>query len=604
MDHMNKVRIGAASATFVDSRMAMPQLLGGGGKIDFLVFDCLAEGVMGALARARSAGQPAYVADFIDGQIMPHIAELMDRKIRIVANAGGLDPGGCAAALKAKAATAGYHPKIAWVAGDDLSDRVNSIVNSETRDMFDDAPVRAQLDQGDKFLSLCAYTGGFPIAAALDAGADIVITGRAVDSATSLGALIHAFGWGPDDFDKLAAGTLIGHLLECTTQMTGGTFTDWEQVPDWVNIGFPIAECAPDGSAVFTKPEGTGGLITPATIAEQMLYEVSDPQRYAVPDVVCDFSDVRIEQVGQNEARVTGARGFGRPEKLKATLTWDKGWRAIALAPIIGHRAADKARRVADSLMERTSRLLRDRQMPPWSLTHRDIVGGEGPGASTALCRMVVDHPDPQGVQLFARESSSIMTNMAVGLTVPLGTTIRPITQISGFLIPRDQVPLTVTLDGKDIPFIAQSDGGETPTTAPAEPQLPLDSRDRVAIPLIALAWARSGDKGNLFNVGVIARDPEFLPFLFQALTPEAIGAHYGQLLNDGKPLMVERFSVPGIHALNLVVHGSLQGGMLASASLDPAAKGMAQLLLDFPVPVSSAIAARLVTGQPQEAFV
>jgi hypothetical protein len=604
MNRMKNVRIGAASATFVDSRMAMPQLLSGGGRIDFLVFDCLAEGVMGSLARARSAGQPAYVADFIDGQIMPYIAELIDRKIRIIANAGGLDPAGCAAALKAKSAAAGHYPKIAWVTGDDLSDRVDEIVTPGTRDMFDDAPVRARLDQKDKFLSLCAYTGGFPIAAALDAGADIVITGRAVDSATSLGALIHVFGWAPDDFDLLAAGTLTGHLLECTTQMTGGTFTDWEDVPDWANIGFPIAECSPDGSAVFTKPEGTGGLISPATIAEQMLYEVSDPQHYAVPDVMCDFTDVKVEQIGPNEARVTGARGLGRPEKLKATLTWDMGWRAVTLAPIIGHRAADKARRVADALMERTSRMLRDRQMPPWSLTHRDIIGGEGDGATTAVCRMVVDHPDAQGAQLFARENSSIMTNMAVGLTVPLGTTIRPITQIAGFLIPRDQVPLTVTLDGKDIPFIAQSDGGEMPTAAPAEPRPPQDTGDRVEVPLVALAWARSGDKGNLFNVGVIARDPAFLPYLFEALTPEAIGAHYGRLLNGGRVLAVERFSVPGIHALNLVIHGSLQGGMLASASLDPAAKGMAQMLLDFPIPVSATIGAQLNTGQLSEALV
>jgi hypothetical protein len=595
---MNPVRIGAVSATFVDSRIAMPQLLGSGEALDFLVFDCLAEGVVGTLARNMANGQPGYVADFVDAQIAPYLTQLAEQGIRVIANAGGQDPVACAEALRAKIREAGVTLKVASVSGDNLTARADALVTAVTRDMFDGSSVAERLREADRLLSLNAYTGAFPIAAALDAGADIVVTGRAVDSATTLGALIHAFDWREEDYDLLAAGTLVGHLIECTTQLTGGTFTDWQDVPDWANIGFPIATCHADGTAILSKPDGTGGLLSPATVAEQMLYEVSDPQHYRVPDVTCDFSAVTAEQVGPDQVRVAGARGLGRPEQLKCTLTWDQGWRAVALAPIIGHQAAQKARRVAEALFARVSTLARDRQLPAFSVLHHDVIGGTGPGPSTAVCRMVADNPDPRGAQLFAREQSSIMTNMAVGLTAPLGTTVRPVSCIASFTLPRDEVTLSVECEGKPVAFDPVDTGAEPAAEVPAAPPAPVDAEPALTVPLVSLAWARSGDKGDLFNVGVIARRPEFLPYLYAALTPDAVERHYAGMLGASGPLSVDRFSVPGVHALNLVVNSSMKGGMLASPALDPAAKGMAQLLLDFPIPVSPAIATRAVGQQ------
>ena len=594
------VHIGAASASFVDSRIALPQLLGSALQLDFIVFDCLAEGVMSILARARLAGEPAYVTDFVTGQIAPHFAELACRGIKVIANAGGLDPTACAAALRRAASEAGVAVRVASVAGDDLSHRLDELVVPGTPDMFDGKDLRAALSAADQPLSLVAYTGALPIAAALDAGADIVISGRAVDSATTLGALIHIFGWQVDDFDLLSAGTLAGHLIECTTQVTGGTFTDWADVPDWANIGFPIAACGPDGSVEIFKPEGSGGIVTCGTVSEQLLYETGDPKSYIVPDVICDWSDVVVRQVGPDRVRIDGARGRGRPEQLKAALTWDRGWRATALAPIIGHAAAAKAERTAEALFERAASLVVARQMRPFALLHRDIVGGDGPGMQAAICRMVADHPDQAGAALFAREQSSIITSMAVGTSVPLGTTIRPITHFASFLLPRAAVELSVELDGCPVPLPANA------TAAPPAPAAPDPDPDPPApvgvlsetLSLVSLAVVRSGDKGNLFNVGVVARDPAFLPYLWHALTPERVARHYAPLLKrDPDAIGVARYTVPGIHALNLVVEDAMYGGMLAHPGLDPAAKAMGQWLLDFLIPVPTDLKARVFKG-------
>ena len=583
----DRVLIGAVSATFVDSRLAMPQLLGSGEPIDFLVFDCLAEGVMSILFRAKAAGQPGWVTDFVEGQVSPYLDQIARRGIKVVANAGGLDPEGCADALRRIAADQNIPIRIASISGDDLSHRIDELVQPGTPDMFEGASVRERLDRGDKPLCLTAYTGAFPIAAALDAGADIVVAGRCVDSATTLGALIHRFGWDAGDFDRLAAGTLIGHLIECTTQATGGTFTDWQDVPDWANIGFPIAACSADGTAEIYKPSGTGGLVSRATLSEQMLYEVSDPARYIVPDVICDFSDVSFEETSSNRVAVSGARGRGRPETLKATLAWDQGWRASALIPIVGLDAHAKAERLADAMFERAGALALAQGLSPYAKFHRDVIGDEGPGMGRVVCRLVADHPDARGAALFAREQSSLITSTAPGVSVPLGTQVRPLTRIASFALDRSEVSLAIEVDGEIVEWADSVGGSEIVTPPPAPPEPASTTQECTPKDLVDLAWVRSGDKGNLFNVAVIARRPELLPWLWNALTPEAVSGHYASTLGvDAQSINVERYPVPGIDAMNLVVEHALDGGMLASAAFDPAAKGMGQLLLTFRIPV------------------
>ena len=400
------VRIGGATASFSDTALSVPQLLAKG-KLDYLIFDYLAEGSMGIFGRMQAADPAAgYGTDFLTVHVGPHLSEIAAQGIKVVANAGGVNPAGLAAALEDLIAENGLDLTVAYVAGDDLRGREAELRAAGHRDMFTGA------DFPDGVLSSNAYLGAFPIAAALGAGADIVITGRVVDSAVVLGPLLHEFGWQADDWDLLAAGTLAGHVLECGAQVTGGTFTDWRDVPDWANIGYPVGECRADGTFIVTKPDGTGGLVSIGTVAEQILYEVSDPADYIVADVRCDFSNVTLKQVAPNRVLVSGARGRPATDSYKACVTFDAGWRAIAYQPIIGEDAAEKAARQAEALFSRSRTLLRARNLPDFSRTDTVLIGGEASfgahanpaGSREVISKLVVDHPNQEGAGIFARD--------------------------------------------------------------------------------------------------------------------------------------------------------------------------------------------------------
>jgi Acyclic terpene utilisation family protein AtuA len=312
------VRIGGGAGFMMDSALAVPQLLRAG--VDVIILDYLAEGAMGLFGRMKQA-DPAtgFSSDFLTVHIGPHLADIAARKVKIVANAGAVNPEALVAALRKQIAAQGLALTVASIAGDDLMHRLGDF--ADRVDMFTGKPFpKAGVHSAN------AYLGAFPIAKALADGADIVITGRVVDSALALGPLINHFGWGPTEWDKLAGGTVAGHLIECGAQATGGTFTDWQDVDDWANIGSPIAECFADGSCIITKPEGTGGLVSFGTVAEQLLYEVSDPQAYFVPDVTCDLTTVRLSDEGRNRIRVLGATGYPPPDTLKAcaVMRWAK----------------------------------------------------------------------------------------------------------------------------------------------------------------------------------------------------------------------------------------------------------------------------------------
>ncbi|XP_022622379.1 uncharacterized protein LOC111237532 [Seriola dumerili] len=403
------VRIGCASGFWGDTATSVPQLIYSG-KLDFLVFDYLSEITMSLLtaAKAKMPNQ-GYTPDFVQVALAPFINDIHRKGIRVVSNAGGVNPLACAEAIQEVIKKAGVDLKVAVVTGDDLMPHRNSL--SEVKVASDGS--RHQLPK--TLHSMNAYLGAVPIQRCLDLGADIVVTGRCVDSAVALGPLMHSFGWERDDYDLLAAGSLAGHLIECGAQSTGGIFTDWHRVPDWDNMGFPVVECSSDGAFVLSKPPKTGGLVSFGTVAEQLVYEIGDPRRYLLPDVTCDFSQVVIKEIPGAEGgavRVTGAKGFAPSHDYKVCATYLDGFRATAVCPVGGPRAVEKARRTADSIIKRTKRMFKQLGLEDFGSVNVQVLGAEDTyganartkGSREAVIWMAVHHRQKKALELFSRE--------------------------------------------------------------------------------------------------------------------------------------------------------------------------------------------------------
>lgn len=587
------IRIGGASGFWGDTSISTPQLLKGG-DLDYLVFDYLAEITMSILARAR-AKDPSmgYAHDFV-GAIARELPTIAQKKIKVIANAGGVNPLACARALEAKIAEAGFDLKVGVVTGDDLLERASEF--ADTREMFNGEPMPPKL------WSMNAYLGGFPVAAALDAGADIVITGRGVDSAVTLGACIHAFGWTPQDLDKLSGGSLAGHIVECGAQASGGLHTDWEETGDWSNIGYPIVEVSDDGSFIVSKPDGTGGLVSEATVTEQMLYEIGDPRAYLLPDVTCDFTEVKITQIGKDLVKVSNARGLPPTNDYKVSATYQDGFRVGMYLTIGGLDAARKAEKVADSVIRRAEAMFRAMNLAPFTETSVEVIGAEaayGPHSRARAAREVVlklaaKHENPKALEIMVRELTSSGTSMSPGITGMGGNRpkVMPVVRLFSCLVDKAQVTPAVQVAGQAVPTAGSLRGGFDPTKLGPDAAGPAatPAADAPVVPLIALAWGRSGDKGNKANIGVIARKPEYLPFIRAALTEDAVAHFFGHFLK-GK---VQRFELPGTDSLNFLMDEVLGGGGIASLRNDPQAKAYAQMILDYPVPVTPDIAAEV----------
>jgi hypothetical protein len=591
---MKPIRIGGASGFWGDSTENATQLVRRG-DIDFLVFDYLAEITMSLLARIH-ARKPelGYVPDFI-ACVVPLLPEIKQRGIRVVSNGGGVNPLAAAAALRARADAIGIALNIAVVTGDDLIGRVDELHQQGVTEMFSGAALP------DKLMSANAYLGAQPIAAALDRGADVVITGRCVDSAVTLGVLVHAFGWSWSDYDRLAQASLAGHLIECSAQVTGGLFTDWRDVPGWDDMGMPIAECLSDGSFVITKPQGTGGLVSPLSVGEQMLYEIGDPAAYILPDVVCDFRAVIMEETGDNRVRVAGARGRPPTPTLKVSATWHDGYRMIGTVTLAGRDAAAKAARAGEAILARVRRILTARKLGDFTETSLEVLGAEatyGPNAHPearhareVVLKIGARHADEKALEILAREIAPAASSMAQGLTGFFSgrPSVQPVMRLFSFLWPKANVEPHLRIGDDDVvvPFAPSRPLGAIDGAASGA--LPTEHAD-AEVPLIALAVGRSGDKGNAANIGILARRPDYLPWLRQTLTAEAVQAFFAH----AGVSKVERFELPGIHALNFVLHDALGGGGVASLRIDPQGKAFAQMLMDYPIGVSQTLADQL----------
>lgn len=606
---MDLVRIGCGGGFWGDSDGGPAQLVKAGG-IDFLVIDYLAEITMSLLARARQKQPNAgYVPDFVTLVGRTLAAEVAAKKIRVVVNAGGVNPLGCRDALEAELKKSGVDLRVAVVLGDNLIPMLPELRAADTQEMTTGAPLPRDV------WSMNAYLGAFPIAAALDAGADIVVTGRCTDSALALGPLIHAFKWSASDYDRLAAGSLAGHIIECGTQATGGIATDWEQVPGWDDMGFPIVECSADGSFVLTKPAGTGGLVTVQNTAEQIVYEIGDPTRYILPDVVCDFSNVRLEQVGPDRVRVSGVRGTTPTGTYKVSATYPDGFKAAGTMMIGGRDAVAKARRTADAIVARARRLMAARGLADFRRVSVEVLGaedtygsnGRGAQAREVILKAAVHHDSREAAEIFSREFLPSATAMAQGITgfAAGRPKVAPLVRLYSCLIDKARVQQKVVIGELEIaiaPAAAATDTNEARSNAVAYPALP--AGPRVTVPLLALAYGRSGDKGDSANIGILARRPEFLPAMAAALTADAVKGYFAHIVTGP----VERFPLPGLHGFNFLMQGALDGGGIASLRHDPQGKAFAQMLLDMPMSVPAAwlepggMLAHLATSKGQAA--
>ncbi|EML2029919.1 acyclic terpene utilization AtuA family protein [Acinetobacter baumannii] len=588
-DDHRVVKIGCASGFWGDTNTAAFQLVHLT-DINYLVFDYLSEITMSIMAKAKMVEpKHGYALDFVSRVMAPLLKKIAEKKIKVISNAGGVNPLACRDALQKIIKEYGLDLKVAVVLGDDLLPKHEQLKQQNVLEMFSGGPLPEQVASSN------AYLGAVAIRDALDLGADIVITGRVVDSAVVLAPLLHEYQWSLDDYDKLAQGSLAGHVIECGAQCTGGNFTDWHLVQGFDNMGFPVVEVSEDGSFVVTKPQGTGGLVSTATVAEQIVYEIGNPQAYLLPDVIADFSHVHLEQVGEHRVRVTGAKGQAPTTQYKVSATYPDGYRVLVSFLIAGREAPQKAQVIADAILTKCERVLAMRSVPPFSEKSVEILGIEstyGDHAQTlnsreVVVKIAVKHMFKEACMFFASEIAQASTGMAPALAGIVGGRPKasPVIKLFSFLIDKNQINVEIDLDGQrhavEIPQGVSTE--QLPTLTAGENAV--YQGDEIEVPLIEIAHARSGDKGNHSNIGVIARKADYLPWIRAALTEQSV-ASYMQHVLDAEKGRVIRYELPGLNALNFMLENALGGGGVASLRIDPQGKAFAQQLLDMPVKV------------------
>ena len=589
---MNKsIKIGGASGFWGDSVIATPQLLNGN-KLDFIVYDYLAEITMSIMARARAKDSTkGYAVDFVSSVLKLNLKQIANQKIKILSNAGGVNPVACAEAIRELVKELNLDLNVSVVLGDDLIDKKDQFSKLQIKEMYSND----LFPQEEKIASINAYLGAFPIAKALSEGADIVITGRSVDSAVTLGACIYTFGWNENDYDKLAAGSLAGHIIECGTQSTGGNFTDWQLVAKNLHeIGYPIVEVSDNGSFVCTKSIDTTGMVSFGTVAEQMLYEIGDPQAYILPDVICDFSNVVIEEIAKDTVKVSGARGYPAPNQYKVCATYADGFRAGHVCSFVGVDAAKKARTFGEAIFERSKMIMRMMNIADFDETSIEIIGDNSQYSNKSsninnrevVLKFAAKHQDIRAVGIMLKESVGLGLATPPGLSGFVGGRPKPspIVRLFSFLIAKDQIKVTID-NGTSQYEIKSSSSKEFNLNSIKKPSAPNfeDATDKLTdVPLIRVAYGRSGDKGNKANIGIIARDPKFYPAICNFLDEKVVKDCFSNFLEGS----VERYFLPGSNSLNFILNDVLGGGGPASLRNDPQGKAYAQILLDQTIPI------------------
>ncbi|WP_405148767.1 DUF1446 domain-containing protein [Nocardia salmonicida] len=548
------IRIGNCSGFYGDRLSAMREMLEGG-QLDVLTGDYLAELTMLILGRDRMKDPSLGYAKTFVRQIEDCLALALEKNVQIVTNAGGLNPAGLAERLRKVAADLGLDAKIAYVEGDDLVARA------------------AELDLGQP-LTANAYLGAWGIVECLNSGADIVVTGRVTDASVIVGPAAAHFGWGRTDYDALAGAVVAGHVIECSTQATGGNFAFFTELGDIGRPGFPIAEIRRDGSCVITKHDGTGGAVTVDTVEAQLMYEIQSA-RYAGPDVTTRLDSIALSQEGKDRVLISGVTGEAPPPQLKVSLNTLGGFRnemSFILTGLDIEAKAELAQRQLESwLPDKPAELT-------WTLARLDRPDAETEEQASAMLRCVVRDSDPNKV---GRGFSSVAVELALASYPGASFTA----------LPGNGSPYGVFtpgfVDAHEVPHVAVLADGSRVDIAPAtetlvlepvsDPELPapLPAAETRRVPLGTIALARSGDKGGDANIGVWVRTDDQWRWLVHTLTVEKLR----ELLPETAELTVTRHVLPNLRAVNFIISGLLGKGVAYQARFDPQAKGLGEWL-------------------------
>ncbi len=594
-----KIRIGNAGGYWGDDLSALKRQLTGG-PLDYITMDFLAEITMSILQRQQKKNSDlGYAVDFLD-QLEECLPLIVKKKVRVISNAGGINPIGMGRKIVEMAKAMGLHIKVGIVYGDDIVNQLYELTaagekftNMETGEDFFE--VRSHITSAN------IYLGAEPVVKALDAGCQIIVTGRVTDTGLTLAPMIHEFGWSMDDWDKMAAGIVAGHIIECGCQASGGNITDWQDVKSFHNIGYPIIEMERTGEFVVTKHKNTGGIVSEKTVKEQLVYEMGDPANYISPDGIARFDSIRLKEEGKDRVRVFGIVGKPEPDCLKVSMSYDDGWKSNGAVLVSGPNAYKKAEIIADIFWKKLNH--------KYEATRTDVIGSGSiwpPSLSSGepnevLLRFAVRDHDFNKVRDFGKALPTLILSGPAGMAVTTGGRPKPSKVVAYWpaLMHRSRVKgkvLVVDTDGKE-EFYEISFPIRMQSTRQVEAKLDVKKTGvkkfggkTVTAILQDICYARSGDKGDTCNIGVLARSAEIYEWLRDYLTDKKVKEFFAGITH-GK---VTRYELDNLHGFNFLLEETLGGGGTRSLMIDPQGKTLAQALLQMKIRIPKSLLATI----------
>ncbi len=591
-----KIRIGNASGYWGDDLGAMKRQLTGG-PLDYITMDFLAEITMSILQRQRKRNpELGYAVDFLT-QIEECLPLICKKKVRVISNAGGINPIGLGREIIKIAQRQGLDIKVGIVYGDDIVNHLYELTaagerftNMETGEDF--SRYRSRISSAN------IYLGAEPVVKALEAGCQIIVTGRVTDTGITLAPMIHEFGWAMDDWDKMAAGIVAGHIIECGAQGSGGNITDWHEVKSFDNIGYPIIEIEKSGEFVVTKHPRTGGAVNEKSVKEQLVYEMGDPSNYVSPDGVARFDSIQLEDLGRNRVRIYGVKGKPEPDFLKVSMSYEEGWKASGAVLISGpqiQQKADIVEKMFWTKLPHKYEATRTELIGTGTIWPRSLFSCE---PNEALLRFAVRDADRKKVDDFSKALSTLILSGPAGMAVTPGGRPKPSLVVAYWpaLMHRSRVKAKV--------LVVDSSGYEEfheihfPIRVQTRPEeaMPLLDRSRARskkftgrakeVRLQEICYARSGDKGDTCNIGVLARSEQAYTWLREHLTEQVVRRFFDGITHG----RVTRYELDNLRGLNFLLDQTLGGGGTRSLMIDPQGKTLAQALLQMKVKVPESV--------------